>query len=195
MPLKLYKIATSIHHTYAIVVFHKPESDISEFFQFNIGNEEKIARRNLEFIAEEGYTLENIRETDYLDGGSGLIFSKRFVEVFIDILKDDVKIFPCKINCQGEILLDWYVVQVLRRISIIDKEKSIYRTLTDGSEIIDFPKYKENIIEPFYIARDTESVAYCVVSELFKNLCEDNNLKLDFREANKNLAYGHNFKD
>lgn len=195
MPLKLYKIATVIHHPYAIVGFHKPASDLSEFFNLNIGNEEKIKRRNLEFIADEGYTLENIGKIDYLNCVTGLLFSKRFVEVFKDILKNDVKFFPCKINCQGEILLDWYVVQVSRRISIIDREKSIYRTLTDGSETIDFPKYKENIFETFYIARDTEYVAYCAVSELFKNLCEDNNLKLDFREANKNLAYGHNFKE
>lgn len=195
MPLKLYAISTVILHPYAVVGFHKPASDIENFFDLNIGNEEKIKRRNLEFIADEGYTLENIRDTDYLFCIPGLMFSKRFIEVFKNVLKDDVKIFPCKLNCQGEILLDWFIVQVLRRIPIIDKEKSIYQTLTDGSEILDFAKYKEDISEPFYIARDTESVADFVVSELFKDLCEKNNLKIGFREANKNPVYGHNFKD
>ena len=60
--------------------FKKNDDEIFSFFRLDIGNEEKIKRRRLEFVAGTGYTLENIEKTDYIFCPSALLFSKRFVE-------------------------------------------------------------------------------------------------------------------
>lgn len=65
MSLKLYKINTTLNHPDCMAGFKKNDDEIFSFFRLDIGNEEKIKRRRLEFVAGTGYTLENIEKTDY----------------------------------------------------------------------------------------------------------------------------------
>ena len=64
MSLKLYKINTTLNHPDCMAGFKKNDDEIFSFFRLDIGNEEKIKRRRLEFVAGTGYTLENIEKTD-----------------------------------------------------------------------------------------------------------------------------------
>ena len=66
MSLKLYKINTTLNHPDCMAGFKKNDDEIFSFFRLDIGNEEKIKRRRLEFVAGTGYTLENIEKTDYI---------------------------------------------------------------------------------------------------------------------------------
>ena len=83
MSLKLYKINTTLNHPDCMAGFKKNDDEIFSFFRLDIGNEEKIKRRRLEFVAGTGYTLENIEKTDYIFCPSALLFSKRFVEKIV----------------------------------------------------------------------------------------------------------------
>lgn len=87
--LKLYKITTTLdeHPDYG-ARFKKDADEIFSFFRLDIGDEEKIKRRRLEFVAGTGYTLENIEKTDYIDCAAALLFSNRFVERIGNVLKE-----------------------------------------------------------------------------------------------------------
>ena len=182
MSLKLYKISTTINHPDYMAGFKKNADEIFSFFILNKGDEEKIKRRKLDFVAGSGYTLENIVKTDYIDCPSALLFSKRFVEKVGNSLREEMHFFPCSVICR-ETNLDWYAAKVICRVPIIDKEASTYRTLTDGERILKFVEYRKNIVEQFYIARDSESITDFIVSELFVALCRENDLMISFKEV------------
>ena len=135
----------------------------------DIGNEEKIKRRRLEFVADTGYTLENIEKTDYIFCPSALLFSKRFVEKIGNLLREEMKFFSCRLVCQ-DVSLEWYAAKIILRIPIIDKEASTYRTLSDGERVLSFIKFRRDIEEEFFIAKDKESITDFVVSELFVDI-------------------------
>jgi len=132
------------------------------------------------FTAEQAYTLENIDETDYIEGALPL-FSKRFVNKVGNVMSKDVLFFPCKLICDGA-GLDWYVAKIIRRIPIIDKEASTYLTLSGGYKVIKNARYRKDIEELFYIASDVEEKSRFVVSELFTDLCKENGLFIKFDE-------------
>ena len=93
MSLKLYQINTTLNHPDCMAGFKKNDGEIFSFFILDIGNEEKIKRRRLEFVAGTGYTLENIEKTDYIFCPSALLFSKRFVEKIGNLLREEMKFF------------------------------------------------------------------------------------------------------
>lgn len=182
MSLKLYQINTTLNHPDCMAGFKKNDHEIFSFFIMDKGNEEKIKRRRLDFVAGTGYTLENIENTDYIFCPSALLFSKRFVERVGNLLREEMKFFPCKLICQ-DVSLDWYAAKIMRSIPIIDKEASTYRTLSDGEKMLKFVKFRKDIEEQFFIAKDKESVTYFVVSELFMDLCKKNSLLINFKDV------------
>lgn len=93
-----------------------------------------------------------------------------------------MQFFSCSLICQ-KINLDWYAAKIVRSIPLIDKEASTYWTLSDDEKVLDVVKYRGDIAEQFYVARDDESVTDWVVSELFMELCERNNLRIGFKEV------------
>lgn len=184
MPLKLYRISTTLdHHPDWSARLENAGKEISRFFRLDIGDEETIKRRSLVFVAGEAYTLENIDKTDYISSFAALLFSKRFVERVGNAMNEDMQFFPCKLICDG-VSLDWYAAKITRRLPIIDKEASTYRTLVHGGKMIEFAKYRRDIEEPFFIAKDEniEYSTYFVVSELFMDLCKENGLLIKFDE-------------
>ena len=135
-----------------------------------------------EFVAGTGYTLENIEKTDYIFCPSALLFSKRFVEKIGNLLREEMKFFSCRLVCQ-DVSLEWYAAKIILRIPIIDKEASTYRTLSDGERVLNFIKFRRDIEEEFFIAKDKESTTDFFVSELFVDICKRNGLLIDFKEV------------
>ena len=177
MSLKLYQINTTLNHPDCMAGLKKMMDDeIFSFFILDIGNEEKIKRRRLEFVAGTGYTLENIEKTDYIFCPSALLFSKRFVEKIGNLLREEMKFFSCRLVCQ-DVSLEWYAAKIILRIPIT------YRTLSDGERMLKFIKFRRDIEEEFFIAKDKESTTDFVVSELFVDICKRNGLLIDFKEV------------
>ena len=183
MSLKLYRIDSTLFHPYngAMIKDISVHKELFSFFRMNCGDKEKIKNIEMEFVAQKGYTLENIAKTDYIFTFSAHLFSKKFVESVGDILKNEIKFFPCKVTCKG-IALDWYAAQIIHSFPIIDKELSTYRELTDSELILSDAKYRTDINEQFFIARDSESITYIAVSDLFKTLCVENGLMIGFNQ-------------
>lgn len=90
--------------------------------------------------------------------------------------------FSCRLVCQ-DVSLEWYAAKIILRIPIIDKEASTYRTLSDGERVLSFIKFRRDIEEEFFIAKDKESITVFVVSELFVDICKRNGLLIDFKEV------------
>lgn len=181
MSLKLYRINTMINHPDSMAGFYKDDKDVYDFFKLNKGDEEKILRRDLSFVAGKGYTLKNINDTDYISCPTALLFSERFVNVLGNQLEQDMQFVPCNLICENN-NIKWYAARIKKRVSVIDEEASIYRKLTDGQKIIKFARYRKDITIPFFIAEDLKYTSYYVVSELFKELCENNNILIKFEK-------------
>ena len=114
MSLKLYQINTTLNHPDCMAGLKKMMDDeIFSLFILDIGNEEKIKRRRLEFVADTGYTLENIEKTDYIFCPSALLFSKRFVEKIGNLLREEMKFFSCRLVCQ-DVSLEWYAAKIMK---------------------------------------------------------------------------------
>lgn len=162
MSLKLYKITTTLEeHPDFTAKLMKRTDEIYSFFSFNQGDVEK---------------------TDYINCSPPLLFSNKFVERIGNKLGDEVQFFPCNLICQ-QVNLNWYAARIMRKIPIIDKEASTYSILSGGEKVIRIVKYRKDIEERFFIARDEENIPYWVVSELFMELCKSNELLIRFREV------------
>ncbi len=182
MLLKLYRIhSTLIEHPDFTARLKKRTNEIFSYFSFGNGDEE-VVKKNLEFIAGTGYTLENIEKTDYIDCCPPLLFSKKFVERIGDELNKEMQFIPCKLLCQG-VILDWYAARIVRDFPILDKEMTTYSIVSSGQKVVRIPKYRHDIQEKFFIARDEEYIPYWVVSELFMDLCNENGLAIEFCEV------------
>ena len=99
-----------------------------------------------------------------------------------NLLREEMKFFSCRLVCQ-DVSLEWYAAKIILRIPIIDKEASTYRTLSDGERVLSFIKFRRDIEEEFFIAKDKESITDFVVSELFVDICKRNGLLIDFKEV------------
>jgi hypothetical protein len=184
MSLKLYQIRSTLKNhpdCYAILKEISFHNEVFSFFVMNRDEEEKIREINLHFVAGTGYNLKNVAKTDYILTSSAMLFSMRFVERIGEILKKEMQFFPCKVICQ-DVSLDWYAAKIMHYFPLVDKELSTYRTLTDGTKVLKYVKYREDIEEQFYIAKDIENLSYVAVSDLFKNLCEENGLMISFNQ-------------
>ena len=184
MPLKIYSISSTLTHpdVYASIKDDALHDDIHSFFVMNRNRgdlEERIRKLDMEFIAGKGYTQGNIVKTDHIPTFSALLFSKRFVDSVGGALKDEMQFFPCRVLCRGA-SLDWFAARITNRFPIVDKELSTYRTLTDGTPILNNAIYRTGVEEQFHIARDTDSISYVGVTDLFKDLCEQNGLSIGF---------------
>lgn len=179
MSLKLYRITTKINHPDNMAGFYKNDKDVYDFFKLNKGDEKMIRKRDLSFVAGKGYTVKNINDTDFINCPTALLFSEKFVNLLGNELEQELQFIPCNLLCENT-AFKWYAARIIRKVSVIDKEASIYRKLVDGQKIIKFVRYKKDINIPFFIAEDTEYSSYYVVTDLFKELCENNNILINF---------------
>jgi hypothetical protein len=183
MPLKLYEIGTTLFHPDCRAIVkgdYSLHKELFLFFEMNLGNEEKIKKLKIEFDAGKGYTLKNIANTDYISTASALLFSRRFVNSIGEVLKNEMQFFPCKVICRGS-ALNWYMAKITHLFPVIDKELSTYYTSV-GNRMLKWVKYRTDIEEQFYVARDSEETTFFVVSDLFKKLCEENDIMIEIKE-------------
>lgn len=106
-----------------------------------------------------------------------MVLSKRGLNALKDILKDSVEIIP--LQCKGR---EYFVVNILNIINALNYNKSEFEVFPSGL-VVDVTKYsflKEklegvNIFKIFL--NDRISVTKIFVSETFKNIVEENELK------------------
>ena len=75
----------------------------------------------------------------------------------------------------------FFLCQLKNILPIIDYENSTYRVLIDGSKILDDPiVIKSDVDERLLMVRDSKSPSIVVVSDLFKEVVEQEDLNIRF---------------
>jgi hypothetical protein len=156
-----------------------------DYFVSNIGDGKFLNYVTVPFIAQEGYTNNNIEQEDFLDCINNIpIFSEYFVNIMKNDFSEEMDFIKCNVKCSGKIY-NYYIGKIIKTKKFIDEENSEYRNLSDGSKIINTIKYYQNINEgDFIIARDITYNFIFLVNDKFKELIDKNNLKIKLKEIN-----------
>ena len=141
------------------------KDSISDYFKFNIDDSFlKKPRINLTYDDEFESQLSEILDADFYFSSSGiLLFSKRFLEISQDKLKEEALFFPCLINNTPS---DIYALYIKNSIDFLDNNSlDCYKDIS----------YK-------YIFRDKLKPYIYGVTDEFKKMVIENNLKMQFLE-------------
>ena len=166
----------------------EPDSKNPELYEFFVLNKDSKIMNYIRLRAkgQRGLTGKMLESLDYLQplGWNIPVFSNRFVDKLSDSLRNCLGFYPCSIYNKTGGEYEFYFGRILNILPVIDEEKSGYRLLTDGSKIIDEPVIiRQEIDESLLMVRDLNEPATPVVSSLFKQMVEENNLKIKFRDT------------
>lgn len=176
--MSFYYLSSAVSNPSSYVNLKQTEIGIEEFITYNKGyyKEEAI------FIAQEGYTLKNIKKTDYIETIPGMpLFSKRFAEKLYEDLKDEMEFFPAKLRI-AETELRVYLGKIKTAVPLINMEKSDTYEIA-GRKFIEFPAVLLKDITGFqFCAKDIKYNSTKVFSEAFKELVAAHQLNIEFTE-------------
>ena len=177
----LYKLRTPVNKSNAIVDLKGDTKKAVGFFIFDRDNGKFLEFTNLSFNTQNGYTSENLKLSDYLQASSNfIILSVKAVKILERDIENDVIFYPCEVFCEQKIF-SFKVGKIKTFRSLVNKEKSRYRKLTDGREVLMSPVFHK-VRDDFYIAKDNTYKHIYAVSDKFKNLIESYDLNIKFTE-------------
>lgn len=132
---------------------------------------------------EDGMTSEILEKTDLLRNGrfGGIpIVSECFKDKMSKYLSRLIDFYPCQVTINEDNHM-FFLCQLKNILPIIDYENSTYRELIDGSKILDDPiAIKSDVDERLLMVRDSKSPSIVVVSDLFKEVVEQEGLNIRF---------------
>jgi len=111
------------------------------------------------------------------------LVSKRLADLLISVARDDIQLLPAKIIAKdGEIDDEFFLVNVIRKVKGVDREKSIYTGLPDSlidcaeaaKAIMSFDKLVLSFekLQVVNIARLEEYHSYILISEPVKEIID-----------------------
>lgn len=181
--MKVYNLLTTVNHSLAIIDVKDGSGRIFDYFILNEGDGRFLDFTRPVAIAQSGYTPSNITGTDFINASIGIpVFSARFKEQMEEELRNDLQFVECTVKCQNQDFV-FYMGKITTFVDLVDRDRSAYYTLTDGTRELTEAVYLEEFEQPFLIARDKEDSSRSVVSETFKKLVEDKNLRINFIPA------------
>ncbi|BDR57689.1 hypothetical protein [Xylocopilactobacillus apicola] len=120
--------------------------------------------------------------SDYLSANIGIpIFSCRAKSVFETKIPTEISFYECIIDDEF-----FFFGKIEKYLPIIDEERTTFRTLLDGSRVIDEPIYKTD--DDFFITRDKVFCEQLVVSQKFVDLCREEKLNINFYSCKGDLC-------
>lgn len=170
------------------IVRFKSLSDSQRYYKYFVENENVITSKfvNPILIAEKGYTKKLMNTLDFLNCILPIpVFSQRFVDEKREELENELVFYPCTVLRESE-KINFFIARILKFRDIFDIQHSGKRQLIDGTFIPDIPYYYKEPNDDFYIVRDLTYKNRYVVSDKFKEMCND--MKIDFTQVN-NWSY------
>ena len=132
----------------------------------------------VQFEVLNGYTIDEVREADYLIVESELfVISPKAYQLLFETIKEDVLFYPAEVHF-GELKFDFYIGKIRRREPIIDMNKSSYVNLSEGELAITNIVYAEDLEEDFFLARDLKYNNRYAATDKFINLVKVHQLKI-----------------
>lgn len=106
------------------------------------------------------------------------LVSEKFKDIFHGMIGKEIELYPAiifdKSNKTNE---NFFALNILNVTSCMDIEKSIVEKTKYGTTKIKKLFFKPNCLKDLRITRMEEQNSYIIVTEEFKNICEDANLK------------------
>lgn len=181
--MKTYYIQSILNKPETLIVFQGNTDRLVKYFVLNDDDGKFLQFSKLVGVAQKDLREEDLKKCDYLQGIVGVpIFSSRFVNELSYILENEVVFFPIEIQCKGAVE-EFYLAKIENYMSLIDYEKSGFRTLRDGSKILSHPRVIHNSLDNFLIARDEKNKSEWIVSEKLKKIAEGIGFKMKFNET------------
>lgn len=178
-----YFLTTAINKKETLIELNGSYEKMSKYFFSDIEDKKYFDNVKFSGIAQKGFTHKLLAQTDFLINarfGGIPVFSERFMERTNQYLSDKINFYPCQILL-NEKSYNFFLCRVKHIMPIIDYEKSGYMMLSDGSKIVDEPIIiKEDVDEDLLIVRDSTYKSIIVVSDLFKQIVENEKLNVGF---------------
>ena len=128
-------------------------------------------------------TSDILGKTDLLRNGrfGGIpIVSERFKDRMSKYLSRLIDFYPCQVAINEDNYM-FFSCQLKNVLPIIDYKNSTYRVLIDGRKILDDPiAIKSDVDERLLMVQDSKSPSIVVVSDLFKEVVEQEGLNIRF---------------
>lgn len=180
--MKLYSLLTTVNHPEAMVDLKDGSNRIFDCFVTGARPCDFLKYTKPTGVAQSGYTRENIAGTDFLQASIGVpIFSETFRQKLGATLADELELHECQIVV-GREELTFHLGRVKVLADLIDRARSRFRSLTDGTPVLTGAVYREEPGADFFIARDAVNRERYVVGEKFKALAESEGLRINFGE-------------
>lgn len=182
--MNLYKIEAPWNNKYpGYVVFKDSQSRLSDFFIYNNGTD-----KFLNYTLPLGVAQLEIKQLDILNADflaalpSILVFSKKAKAVLEKVASNEMEFYECAIQFSDN-EHSFYISKIKNYLSLIDFERSSYETNMDGKKELDFWNTIYKCDSFFYIARDQTHKFICIVSQSFVDLCQKEQLNINFRKV------------
>lgn len=174
--MEFYNVYSAVNNEAAYADLRQSDIGIDDFIVYDEGAYQKEAV----FIAQEGYHLGNIDQTDFIKTVPNmLLFSENFVKKLSKNLENELDFFPAKLKIQDK-ELKYFLGKLKISTSLVDLEKSNFYEI-DGEKFIDYPPVFLREIKGFeYCAKEKSDDLIWIFTEKFKNLVLENDLKIDF---------------
>lgn len=180
--MKLYRLDSTVQARGDLFELRNPQGRIFDFFILNQGSDASLQFSKPRAQAQSRIRLHDVLRSDYLNAVIGVpIFSERARAVLSEAFPDELKFYECAVECQGQ-ELGFFLAKALLYLPLMDKEKTTYRTLTDGEQIPHEVVYRSEFEREFAIARDLDWPTQLVVSQHFVDVCQRESLQIGFAE-------------
>ncbi len=174
----LYQLRTITKKSDAIIDLKSNSSKIFNYFVSNEGDGNFLNFTTVSFTTQDGYTIEDLKKSDFLQPSSNiLVFSKKAKELIDLEVGNELIFYPCIVYYRNE-KFDFFVCKITSYEFLVNDKTSKFRTLTDGREVLSFPVFNRTE-ENFYIAKDQKFKHIYAISEKFANLINEHKLNID----------------
>lgn len=174
--MKYYNLYSAVDNEAAYADLQQTDAGIDDFIVYGEGD----YRQQAVFIAQEGYTPDNISQTDFIQTIPKMpLFSERFVHKLAEHLEQELAFFPAKLKVRDK-EFKCFLGKIKPSLALVDFEQSDFYEI-DGEQFIDYPPvFLENIEGFEYCAKERSDSLIWIFTEKFKELVIANNLNIAF---------------
>ncbi len=120
------------------------------------------------------------------NSGSMLVVSRKVIDILESFCSKDFQVFEANVYVKEKKISGYYLLNLTSSLQVIDKEKSLFRTMKNSTAILKFDKivYSVEDITNNDIVRNSDYLSHVLVSKRLKEVFEKEKIKgVEFRDA------------
>lgn len=154
-------------------------TDRFEFLNGNVLDKNEIVSPDIVFECQEKFLYDVLPNS-----GSLLIISERLLNIMKNLCEDDFQVFKANVFVKNKKIDGYYLINIVNKIEVLDKQNSIYTTILDTDAILNLKKvvYKQDNLLNHHIVRNLDCLSNVLVSEKLKEIFDKEKIKgVEFR--------------